>query len=214
VAHTFVRVRACCACACSTSRVRVCGGGVRVRVHVCVRACVRVCMRACTSARMHACLCELCECVRACACSRVRMRSFSCACAHARLCVCERLHALMHAPSTILTHTPDQYLSIPKFSSFFTCIFLVFLVFLRDYSTRATTVLECSRLSTNVSILRILIVYGVLEAPISPVQNNQHFCSGFFCVTRLRKLHVKGPKFSWVSCVSRDRELTDFAPWL
>jgi hypothetical protein len=55
--------------------------------------------------------------------------------------------------------------SITKFSRFFTGIFLGFLVFLRDYFTVSTTVLECSRLSTNISVLRTFIVSGVSEAP-------------------------------------------------
>jgi hypothetical protein len=83
--------------------------------------------------------------------------------------------------------------------------------FLQDCSTLAMTVLWCSRLSRNVSIPQTFTVYGVSEEKSSNLTWKMKWVSFFlvlFCVMRLAKLHVKWRFFSWVSWVSRDRELT------
>jgi hypothetical protein len=111
---------------------------------------------------------------------------------------------------TTKQHHTCCWVSILKKSWFFAAIFLCFLSFLRNCSTQAKTVLECSSLCTNVSILWTFIVRRVSEEQsfhLTCTKMSLLF-SIFFCVTRLPKLYVKGPKFSWVSRVSRDWELT------
>ena len=88
-----------------------------------------------------------------------------------------------------------------------TQLFHCFQFFHLECSTPGKTVLEPSRLSRNVSILRTFIIYGVSEAQSSDLtcqKKHTIIFQSFFCVSCLPKLHVKRSNFSRISRVSRD----------
>jgi hypothetical protein len=106
-----------------------------------------------------------------------------------------------------------RWVSIPKISNVFVGFSPGFLGFLRDCSTQATTVLECSSLFTNVSILRIFFLYGVSGAQSSNLtcKKSHHLFPGYFLCYLPSEIACKRTGVSWVS---RYRELNVFASWM